>query len=217
MFTGTISITTDLNTVQNMLGSHRLVIIGEPDQQLIQLTNGIVGSILLPPYPAMMALMDNNMQEFNRIYSEHLSTPECNAFISILVKSMIQNTNNTNILLYMTPDEYNMYYIPFSTYIRNMFGIEIGSQYNNFYYNNAYDSQIYSLLYLNDLITVQELFLVYPAGTYFNDFVVMKLINELRPAVNFTDINQYRQYFYDYKESTKQQNAYVPNLFIKKV
>lgn len=214
MFTGTLSITTDFNTVQNMLGSHRIVIIGEPDQQIIQLTNGIVGSILLPPYPSMMALMDNNIQEFNRLYSEHLSSSECNSFLAVLIKAMMQNSN---ILLYMTPDEYNMYFIPFSVYMRDMFGITIGSQYNNFSYNNNYDSQIYSLLYLNDLITVQELFLIYPTGIYFNDMVIMKLINELRPPVNFNDINQYRQYFYEYKETTKQQNNYTPNLFVKRV
>lgn len=214
MFKGTMSITTDLNTVQNMLGSHRIVIIGEPDPQLVQMTNAVVGSVLLPPYQAMMALMDNDYNNFNMIYYNHLSTQECLSFVSVLVKSMIQGTS---LLLYMKPDEYNMYYNAFELYLLNTFGIQIGSTSKPFMYNNNYDPVIYSLLYMNDLITIQELFLIYPAGVQFNDNVVMKLINEMRPVIQDTSFESYRNYFYNYKESIKQTNTYTPNLFVKRI
>lgn len=215
MFRGSISITTDFNTVQNMLGTHRVVIIGEPDPQLVQMTNAVVGSILLPPYNAMMALMDNDYNNFNMIYYNHLSQQECLSFIAVLIKSAIQGTN---LLLYMKPDEYEMYYKPFELYMINNFGIQIGNEYNQFMYNQNYNHIILSVLYLNDLITVPELFNIYPQGIQFDDNVTMKLINEVRPVIQDTSFESYKNYFYNYKESMKQNNSsYVPNLFMKKI
>lgn len=210
MFRGTINVTTDLNTVQNMMGSHRIVFIGEPNAELVQATNGIVGSIFLPPYQAMMALSDNDLNTFNGIYSQHLMSNECSSILSVLIKGMI---NGINLLIYMTPDEYNMYFIGFKSFVRQNYGITIGSMYEPFGYDNQYDYVIYSLLYLNELITIQEFFTVYPQGINFTDPVVMKLINEMRPPVQDTSFESYRAYFFNYKESVKQTNSYLPNLF----
>lgn len=214
MFKGTMQVTTDLNVVQNMMGTHRIVVIGEHNPQLIQATNGIVASLLLPPYPAMMLYADGNMNSFNTTYMSYLSGPECTSFFSVLVKSLI---NGTNILLYLTPDEYNMYYNSLSMYILNAYGISIGNGQIQFGFNVNYLPQIYSLLYVNELITIQELFMVYPSGMQFNDAVVMKLINEMRPVLQDTSFESYRNYFYNYKESVKQTNSYIPNLFSRKL
>lgn len=212
MFRGTINVTTDLNTVQNMMGSHRIVLLGEPTPDLVQATNGIVGSIFLPPYPAMMALADNDLNTFNGIYTQHLMTNSCTSLLSVLFKGMI---NGLNLLIYMTPDEYNMYFIAFKTFVRQNYGVTIGSMYESFSYDNQYDYVIYSLLYLNELITIQEFFMVYPQGISFTDEVVMKLINEMRPPIMDTSFESYRTYFFNYKESVKQTNNYLPNLFSK--
>lgn len=216
MFTGNMMITTDINVVKNLLGSHRVVIIGENNIPAAELTsiNGIVGSILLPTYPAMMAYLDNNIQEFYRLYNDHLHSQECSSFIAVLLKAMIQNMN---LLLYMTPDEYEIYFDIFSNHMRNMYGISIGNAYNNFMYDINYSYNILSLLYLEDLITVEELFRTYPTNMYFSEPVVMKLITELRPPVNFNNILDYSEYFYKYKENTRQTNNFRPNLLTKRI
>lgn len=216
IFKGNLIVTTDMEMVKNMIGTHRIVVIGEPSPEFVASTGAVVGSILLPPYPAMMALMDNNINAFMSAYSAHLNTKECTTFFAVLFKAMMQGSN---ILLYLTQDEYNMYYKYLEMYLVNVYGIYVGSAQNNYTFNVAeqFAPAIYSVLYLSECITIEELFKLYPQGARFDQNVVMKLISEMRPVLNTNTFQAYEQYFYDYKESVKQTNTYMPNLFTRKI
>lgn len=204
MLKGSIYITTDINVVRQMMSTNKIVIVGEPDQLLVQSTNALVASVLLPPYNCMMAKMDNDIQQFTMLYYNHLMSNEVSNFIAALIRALY---NGTNILLYSTQDEFSLYFDQFYNFMISNYGIYIGTPANQFTVDLTFIWKICSTLYMYELFTVEEFFTNYPVGTEIPDEVIMKLIYELNPYVEDPkSFECYKSYFYNYKERIKAAN-----------
>lgn len=204
MLKGSLYVTTDINVVSQMLSTNRLVIIGEPDQTLVQSTNAMVASILLPPYNCMMAKMDNDIPQFTQLYYNHLMSNEVSNFIAVMIRALY---NGTNILLYSTQDEFSLYFEQFYNFMISNYGIYIGTPVNQFTVDPNYFWKLCSTMYLYELFTVEEFFVNYPQGLEIPDEIIRKLIYELNPYIeNNNSFEAYKMYFYNYKERIKAAN-----------
>lgn len=204
MLKGSIYITTDINVVRQMLSTNKIVIIGEPDQVLVQSTNALVASVLLPPYNCMMAKMDNDIQQFTTLYYNHLMTNEVSNFIAAIIRALY---NGTNILLYSTQDEFSLYFEQFYNFMITNYGIYIGTPANQFMVDPNLTWKLCSAMYMYELFTVEEFFINYPQGIEIPDDIIMKLIYELNPYVEDNkSFESYKLYFYNYKERIKAAN-----------
>lgn len=204
MLKGSIYITTDINVLRQMMPTNKIVIVGEPDQALVQSTNALVASVLLPPYNCMMAKMDNDINQFTMLYYNHLMSNEVSNFIAAIIRALY---NGTNILLYSTQDEFSLYFEQFYNFMIANYGIYIGTPANQFMVDSALNWKLCSALYLFELFTVEEFFINYPSGIQIPDDVIMKLIYELNPYVEDNkSFECYKTYFYNYKERIKAAN-----------
>lgn len=122
-FLGSIVMVDDINFALQYTPTHKVVYIGEIQQQnkhlpLIEL------SVLLPPYQALDADINGDINSYNQIYYDYLTRMEqCyDAFATIIVSAY----KGVNILLYVENAElsHKKFLID---YMRARFGIQIGS------------------------------------------------------------------------------------------
>lgn len=206
MFKGSLYITTDINVVRQMMTTNKIVIIGEPDQALVQSTNALVASVLLPPYNCMMARMDGDINQFIMLYNNHLSSLECSNFLAALFRALY---NGNNILLYSTQDEFSLYFEQLYNYLVSNYGVYIGTPNNQFTFNPEFTWRLCTSLYIYELFTVEEFFMNYPQGLQIPDDIIMKLIYEINPYVQDQSFEGYKKYFFDYKERIKGANKFL--------
>ena len=202
MLTGTIYVTTDINMVMSCIGKCNIVRIGDEDQRLDDRFT-IVGKVISPPYQALSAYLDNDINTFLSLYEQHLNSKMCVQFISILFKALM---NGNNLLLYLNNDEYEIYFGALMRHIANKYGVVIGTPNNSFEFNPNYIHVILSYLYDFELLTVQEYLELYPQGIPLPSFVVQKLINEINPNIPNASIETYMEYFNNLKEMIKRNN-----------
>lgn len=210
MINGSIYLISDLNNI-NYLNNTKLVFIGEPSPSLVQQYNGVVGSILLPPYQSLDHRLNNNIQAFNYEYFNYLSTKEPMSFIAAIVKALC---NGINLLVYSNKDELDLYFQSFNIFMSSNFGINIGTPYNKFYYNQNFNSNILSLLYEFDFITYKEFMELYPANIVILDNIIQKMMIDNQVYGN---VSEWRDHFYNIKESTKRNNNVLLNTAFVKV
>lgn len=206
MFKGTLFITTDINMAQQLIYTSKIVIIGESDQHTSQILNGIGGSILLPPYAAMMAQMDGNADQFYNQYYLHLYTKEPQEFIATILRALMIGTN---IVLYCSEDEFKLCGQFLLQFLQRDFGIVVGTPNNPFYFDPSYIPAICTLLYINDLIKVDELFMLYPDNVPINDIILPKLVEELHPVVDVQSTQGYLNYFNNLNHRVKQNKKFM--------
>lgn len=212
MFKGTLYMTTDINMVQQMMTTSKVVIIGEPEPGVVQATGAVVGSVLLPPYQAMMARMDNDMQSFCNIYNDHLFKKESVNFLTVIFRALY---NGTNILLYSTQDEYSLYFQDLYNHVLNNYGVLIGTPTNPFQEYTEFSWKICSLMYMYEVFSIEEFFTNYPQGIDIPDDLIMKLVYEMHPYVEDTSFEGYKKYFSNYKERIKSSNRFLSNIMHK--
>lgn len=205
MFTGSIFVCTDYefacNYIDHNVGNRHVLLLGDPDKQTVNRLHGLVAKSLMPSYDATMAYLDNNKQQFAQLYWTHLMSDDSIEFLSIILLSMVQGQE---ILIYMTEDEYQMYYGIFADYVFKTFGIIIGSPVMQFAFNTTYIPAVITTLYLLDLVGPGELFKFYPQGIPIqDDRVISKLIVDLNPYVKEVSFEYYKDYFNKYKENIK--------------
>lgn len=216
MLKGNIYITNDLNDVRNMIATHQVVIIGQPDQQLIMQTGAQIGSILLPPYKACHYEAEGDAKGFYACYGEYLSTMEPSGFIACIIGSLYKGIN---ILLYLTKDESELLYSKvLMEYLAFYYGIVIGNPQQPYMYYNTpeYNAVICNLLYQFELINYQEFFVNYPQLIPIDNNSIMKLIIEINPYLNDTSFESYCAYFNKYKEDMKMSNVFLRNPITKR-
>lgn len=210
MLKGQIYITNDKNVVLNMINNFTIVIIGERDEQLVSQAGANMASILAPDYRSLALELDGNIDAFIVSYTSHLAEPECVSYISNMIEHLYRGGN---ILLYLNKDESEMMYSKiFIQYMRDVYGIYIGmSDTEPFFYDINYNVAICNLLYLHENITVEEFFINYPPSIEIHDSVIMKLAYEINPYIDDPNLENYKRYFYNYKESIKKNN----NIFLQ--
>ena len=215
MIKGTMYVVTDVNLLPNLMPTSRIVIIGEPDPMLVNQTNAVVGSILMPPYMAMTNYVNGDMQTFGMEYYNHLGKQESTEFIAVLIRALY---NGVNITIYITKDEYDMYFKLLAEYICNVYGIVIGNERVPFVFNPIAIPKVADLLYSLDLMNVEEFFECYPSGVPFNQYTVMKLDNDLMLSNRIGEKNYdtLNAYLMRYNSTIKQNGKFVPPALVRK-
>lgn len=201
MLKGSIYIVSDENILLNMIQNHRVITIGDVDKQFAMQINAIEGDLLLPPYPAIMAECNGDMNSFIHLYTMHLSDLDVLGFVKEIIRGLYLGCN---YVFYLPKAQAGMAYSKvLLEYFRMNFGITVGSPTNNFIYDITYNGVICSLLYSYNYISIDEFFFHYPPVIPIDDNSIIKLIREVNPYVPNTDFDTYRQYFYNYKEKIK--------------
>jgi hypothetical protein len=215
ILSGTIFITSDLDVVRDLSINHKIVVFGETAPTCIPTEYIIPASILLPPYEALEAEIDGNLEKYGYIYSAHLQTKEASEFIAVLILAVLRGAN---ILLYITLDELELSYCNFFlAYMYNKYGIAIGTHKSPFSYegqvNEMFDWILCNELYRFDLIKTDEYFTLFPAcATIIPEYNVIKLANEINPYTNIPINHElYHQYFIDYINRVKQAGVVLIN------
>lgn len=154
--TGSINLVTDLQTAIFALQSSRVIYIGELNPQIPQ-DYFITYSNLLPPYEALDAEIDGNMELYNQIYFTHLTQNEyCfQAFATILVALF----KGVNVTLYIENGNSLAHAQFLLNYMQRTFGIICGTQQNMFAFDPNYSAQTAIILYsfLDGFITLPDL------------------------------------------------------------
>jgi hypothetical protein len=89
MLKGSLYITNKSEVVQNAVYQNcRIVALVENLEQLnfnIDSSHVTIGSILLPPFYAVSAENDGNMEAFQNLYYQHLASKEADCFICVVL------------------------------------------------------------------------------------------------------------------------------------
>jgi hypothetical protein len=219
MLKGSLYITNKSEVVQNAAYQNcRIVALVENLEQLnfnIDSSHVTIGSILLPPFYAVSAENDGNMEAFQNLYYQHLASKEADCFICVVLAALARGFN---ILFYVPKDESELAFTPaLMQYMFNIYGVLVGSENNEFQYNNAFNHIVCTRLYFHDLISYQEYFVAHPVNFDIDRLVIPKLIYDMGNTIsNFGDEESYFQYFNFYKNSIKENdNQFLVPLITK--
>lgn len=211
MLTGDLVITYDLNKLPIYAANYLIVSLSESDE-IVARYSATKATILLPPYEAVCAEMDNNVEAYYYNYYNHLSDYSASSFIASILKVL---KNNLNVCLYIPEDSRTLTFnkaLP--EYFANNFGIIVNVDQPVIYiYQNP---QVYNQnpnLYMNILctlymytdMTIDDLFIHYPQGLPIAESILPKLIQEYNAPL-LGDASQYTNYFFQQKEKVKANN-----------
>mgnify|MGYP007069842398 FL=1 len=201
-FKGVIHITDREDIVYNApLMSTKIVSLDE-DGVLMQNDAYLVGTCLLPPIESKIAEADGNEQLYDMHYEQHLNEPYQQEFMAALISYLYKGGN---ILLFLPAmDNYTKEKLVF--FIYKVFGIHIGvlGDPNPMNCNCFYDERCIpiwlNLMYTVNVLSPYEYLNLYPLDAQLNNqFIINKLINEIRPYCE-TIQEKYEYILYLHKE-----------------
>ena len=132
---GSINIVSDLNLAIQCSGQGcKVIYIGELNTNLPP--QFITCPMLLPPYEALNAEVDGNMQLYNDIYCQYLNcTKECYDTFMTIITSLFRGDN----IIFYIENGSNLSHEDFLMgYFLNRFGILVGSEKSNFNINPTF-------------------------------------------------------------------------------
>lgn len=206
---GDICISNQINDLEKCRFTHKIILIGEPDQNLIKHFNAISGSLFMPPYEAVMEEMDGNLEAFEKIYFHHLFSSECQEYIALIFRAIYEGKK---ILLYLTKDESELTYSKsLLKYFANVFGLLISTSVEvQAGFNQHYSNAVCDLLYLYDLFNYNEYFFnrnESPIPT----IILQKLVSEMNPYVVSRTEMEYQNYFANFQRAVKGSKMPIRN------
>lgn len=208
---GSIYITTDPHVVITNSITHNIICMSGDTEFINQYFSMIKynnASILLPPYEALGAEVDGEMELFQQIYFDHLSKQLPNELITIILRALY---NGKHILLFLTPSEYEMAYMKyFRIFMQMCYGLYIGDINTQFMFDENYTEPYITTLYMNNLMSYNEYLMMMPRlFTLEDNFPLIKLCNDLNPY-NINDLQSAVDYFNQLKlESLKYNKELV--------
>ncbi len=168
---GTIYITNDINLCLSNLNMCKTIIIAdEPDNYRIPQAVG--GSLLLPPYEAMSALVDGEENIFKSIYMDYLNNNlSVYKFINIILQALIAGTN----IILLIDREGPKFDMVLREYFISAFGIILGDESHQFQFDLNYIPGILNRLYSDDDINVEYFLRLFPEDMPFDPFIIRKM------------------------------------------
>jgi len=211
LLNGDIRITDNVDELKSLMFTHRIIFIGEPDDNLIRETNGIPASLFIPPYEIIIDEMDGNIDAFANKYIGYLFSQECSRYIALIIRALY---DGTNILLYLSKDESEMLYSKIlCDFLKNQYGITVSYLTMPAIFNENYSNILCDFLYSFDLMSTDEFFINYPSNISMSPLNIPKLVSELNPYVPERTMESYIAYFNSFKQTIKQNNnKYLTNL-----
>lgn len=208
MFNAGIYITCDPQLVFNApYVNQRVIAITESINELNIFPPGIVnmGTILTPNIETMAAELDKEYEVSDMMYREYLTGPVQDQFIVLMLAALYKGTN---ILLYIPKDEY--FGLSFKNvlldHIYKMYGVVVGTPEIQFTFDPNFFYKIIGKFYLYDFITLDEFVMSYPENVGFEQNVLAKLTNDVKPVIMSTDPNVFNDYFMRYVKNCHNAN-----------
>lgn len=199
MMNGTITIVADPNIALNASRNNntKIIVISGNMQEMdpfIQATNASLVSVLLPPPSASMMEIDGNIQGYMESYYSHLNSGNAFMFVCIILRAVY---NDMNVILYTTPEEGQLSFMQvLAQFFHRQFGIVMASINNQYLFDYNYFPTILEIMYMNDILTHDELISSYPATKFLaNEYVLMRLYNEMVPYIINPTQDEIMNYF----------------------
>ena len=189
---GSIYLTDDPGMIANNLDRCKVVNVTE-NGLFLNHPNSIKATILLPPLDAMMADIDNNIDLLRNIYWQYFLSDEITEFMAIICTVL---NRGVNIFMYVPKDEINEFsYIGILLeFIRNVYGIYVGTNTSQFGFDINYTQYIADLLFNNNLLSGEE-YLQYSNISIAPIESIVKLDQCFRPYIINKTIDSIREYF----------------------
>lgn len=209
MLKGTIYITYDVNLCLANLNSCKTIIVAdEPD--VYNIPGKIGGSLLVPPYQALSAIIDGDEERFRYEYLNYLSNDlTVNKLINIILQALIAGTN----IIILLDREGPKFDRELKEYFMTSFGILIGDGSNQFQFDLNYIPIILNRLYSEDEININYYLNLYPLDVPFDPFILRKLAFDY----NFPFINDYETGAYFKKVSKILKNGGIIQNVVKRI
>ena len=171
MLKGTIYITYDENLCLSNLNTCKTIIVAdEPDSYNIP--GKIGGSLLVPPYEALVHIIDADEEKFRYEYLAYLTNNiTVNKFINIILQALMAGTN----MIILLDKEGPKFDILLKEYFMMAFGIIIGDSNTNFQYDINFIPVILNRLYMEDDIDIDIFLELFPEHIPFDPYVLRKL------------------------------------------
>lgn len=204
MMNGSLIVSSDKEFVKQLsFSGFKIVIIGERDEDLIQFCNALMGQCLVPSFDAMRCYIDDNMDEFMKIYTQQLMSYEVEELITVIAFAV---SEGSNIILYLSPDEAKLPYMPIIlNFINTYYGISIGNSSMPYGFNVNFYGVLLDRFFIHGLIDEYTYLQDYPVEILIQDpRVITKLVNLFNPYVMDRSLQGYIKYFNDYKNSLHQ-------------
>lgn len=203
---GDINISNRLEDLGQCSLTHKIILIGEPDGDLVTRYNMIVGSLFMPPYEAVMEEMEGNVIEFKNKYFAHLFSNEVQEYIALILRALYEGKK---ILLFLSKDESELLYSKILIeFLSINFGLSIFPCGKSAIYNTNYSDNVCDLLYFYDLFTYTE-YLMNRNESLISPIILKKLIMEINPYVPQQTEAHYQDYFKHLQQSIRRFSAPV--------
>lgn len=155
MFTGTLNIVFDLETALLASQASKVMYIGELNPAIP--ATFITASILLPPYPAIVAEIDGDVNSYNQIYTQHLLFDKnCYDMLAVMLVALYNGIHITIYIEDPTGDTMHGKFI--FDFLATFYGIIPGSPQTIFAYNPTFNVRNASILlsYLDGFISIES-------------------------------------------------------------
>ena len=196
MFKGNIFYTNDENLAMNTSYNKNYIVIALVDDSDVRFGKGQVKNIhyLLPPYLAFEAENLGNMEEFKRIYYDHLNRPETESYLCLLFRALY---DGYNVLIFIDEDEMQLSFPnTLFEFIRYKYGLIVGNQTNDCLFDTDYEDIVRLSMYKFHYIKAQDVIdhIRYPIR---DPYICSELCDELGISNNGDPIQTIDQYIKD--------------------
>ena len=214
---GNINFTSNMDVVRSAVYDQTckiVALVDNYDSISRDIPNAALGSVLLPPYGAVMQYLDGNVQGFYKEYFEYLGSKEADTFMCLLLAA---SARGFNLVIYVPRDEANnlKFVDALGQYMNMAYGVTIGNDEGlPFNFNTNFMPQVLCRLYMHDLISYQELLVAYPPNTMLSEYIIPKLALEMRFfGISPDDVSAQ---IHAYLQRIKQHdNTYLPRAVIR--
>lgn len=143
MIKGSIYAVTDIGLAMQAMHGSKVLYIGELNPNIPQ---GLIEcSVLLPPYEAVSAEIDGEMNAFEAIYGSYLTFSE--ACFGMFTTILVALNRGVNITMYVENGSELSHFNYLLRYFENTFGIIIGTAQRKFSYDRRFNWQTAAILY----------------------------------------------------------------------
>ena len=175
LFKGSINVVTDINLANAYRQTCKVVYIGELNSSLPP--NFIEFSVLLPPYKALEAEINGDMNAYSQIYLNYLMNNEpCFEAIMTIITAAYAGVN---VILFVEEGN-NLSHLQFlKHFFNNVFGITLGDKDSMFYINPGFFHVIAAYLYswIDGIVELEDIL------TMGIDKFLSIMISNLKPAI----------------------------------
>lgn len=219
MFKGSIYLVQDINlAIQCGSQGSKVIYIGEFNNNIPP--QFINCPILLPPYEALNAEINGDMNSYIATYSQYLSNnKECYDTFMTIITALF---NDTNIIVYVEEGNNLQHANILMQYMSNMFNIQIGTDTIPSVINPDYIPILIALIYdfIEGIITADTVLLFnqsfdniinIPMIYMYAGYLLDKLIKDTKCK----DLNELRAYYDNLHLFQNKTNPYIINLVIK--